>query len=75
MGQPVAGGVVFGMVGALIGAYGGFRARMFFARKLGRDLPVALAESAFALIITIVAAHAEYQSIAVEAWGRAKLFR
>ena len=75
MGQPVAGGVVFGMVGALIGTYGGYRVRMFLASKLGHDLPVALVESAFALMLALVAAHAEHQSIVMEAWAMKNLFR
>jgi uncharacterized membrane protein len=49
MGQPVAGGVIFGLVGALIGAYGGHRLRALLAGLLGHDLPVALAESSLAL--------------------------
>ncbi len=49
LGQPKAGGVLLGVGGALIGAYGGYRARMFGARLAGRDLPVALVESAVAL--------------------------
>jgi uncharacterized membrane protein len=47
--QPKAGGVILGIIGALIGTYGGYRARAFGARLLGRDLPVALFESAVAL--------------------------
>jgi uncharacterized membrane protein len=51
--QPVAGGVIFGVIGALIGAYGGFRVRMWIAKRLGRDLPVALAESLLALAVAV----------------------
>jgi uncharacterized membrane protein len=47
--EPVAGGVIFGVVGALIGTYGGYRVRMYWAKSLGRDLPAALGESAIAL--------------------------
>jgi uncharacterized membrane protein len=47
--EPVAGGIIFGVVGALIGTYGGVRVRMYGARAVGRDLPVALTESAIAL--------------------------
>ena len=47
--EPTAGGVIFGVVGALIGTYGGVRVRMYGAKAVGRDLPVALTESAVAL--------------------------
>jgi len=46
---PLAGGVVFGVIGALVGAFGGIRLRGWAARRVGRDLPVALSESALAL--------------------------
>jgi uncharacterized membrane protein len=55
--QPIAGGVVFGVIGALIGAFGGYRLRAYAAKKIGRDLPVALLESAIALGVTIWAAY------------------
>lgn len=51
--EPVAGGVIFGVVGALIGTYGGYRVRMFWAKSLGRDLPAALGESAAALLLAV----------------------
>jgi len=54
--EPTAGGVVFGMAGALIGTYGGHRLRMVGARWAGRDLPVALTESALALTLALIAA-------------------
>jgi len=47
--EPAAGGVIFGVVGALIGAYGGHWLRRVAAKKVGRDLPVALLGSAIAL--------------------------
>lgn len=53
---PTAGGVLFGVVGALIGAFGGIRLRLWAAKKIGRDLPVALAESAFALGLALYSA-------------------
>jgi uncharacterized membrane protein len=53
--QPKAGGVIVGTVGALIGTYGGYRVRMFGARLVGRDLPVALAESAVAVALAAFA--------------------
>lgn len=51
--EPVAGGLIFGVLGALIGTYGGHRVRMYGAKALGRDLPVALAGSALALAIAL----------------------
>jgi uncharacterized membrane protein len=54
--QPVAGGIIFALVGALIGIYGGYRLRMWTARMFGWDLPAALLESALALALAITAA-------------------
>jgi uncharacterized membrane protein len=54
--EPLAGGIVFGALGSLIGAFGGYRLRMFGARLIGRDLPVALGESALALGFALYAA-------------------
>ena len=51
--EPVAGGVIFGLVGTLIGAFGGVRVRRYWAKALGRDLPVALLESAIALGLAV----------------------
>lgn len=51
--EPLAGGIIFGVVGALIGTYGGYRVRMYWAKALGRDLPVALGESAMALLLAL----------------------
>jgi len=56
LGEPVVGGVIFGVIGALIGAYGGVRMRMWLARKTGRDWPVGLTESAVALGLAVWAA-------------------
>ena len=53
--QPKAGGVILGVIGALIGTYGGYRVRMWGARVVGRDLPVAIAESALAVFFTVTA--------------------
>lgn len=55
LGQPRAGGVIFGATGALIGTHGGYSVRMRMARLFGRDLPAALIESAVALALAIVA--------------------
>lgn len=51
--EPVVGGVLLGLVGAVIGTWGGYAVRVRMARRLGRDLPVAVAESAFALFLAI----------------------
>jgi uncharacterized membrane protein len=50
--EPVVGGVVFGVAGALAGAYGGHALRALLARRVGNDLPVALGESALALAMS-----------------------
>jgi uncharacterized membrane protein len=54
-GEPLVGGAIFGGVGALIGTYGGYALRMSVAKKVGKDLPVALSESALALVLSVVA--------------------
>lgn len=54
--EPAAGGIVFAAMGSLIGTYGGYHLRMLGARLVGRDLPVALSESALALGIALYAA-------------------
>ena len=51
--EPTAGGVIFGVVGALIGAYGGHWLRIKAAKRVGRDLPVALLGSAIALGLSV----------------------
>lgn len=53
--EPPAGGVLFGVVGALLGAYVGYHARTWVSRKVGRDLPVGLGESALALALALLA--------------------
>jgi uncharacterized membrane protein len=64
--EPTAGGVVFGGAGALIGTYGGHWLRVHTARRVGRDLPVALTESALALAFALFAAHALHMAGAKE---------
>ncbi len=49
--EPLAGGILVGVAGALIGTWGGFAVRKWGAKKVGNDLPVALLESAFALAL------------------------
>jgi uncharacterized membrane protein len=56
-GEPLAGGFILGVVGALIGTYGGYRARMYFAGLMGNDLPVAVFESVLAVAISVAAMH------------------
>jgi uncharacterized membrane protein len=51
--EPAAGGVIFGVIGALIGAFGGVRVRMYWSQALGKDLPVALTESGIALGLAV----------------------
>ena len=46
--EPLAGGILAGVLGAVIGAMGGFAARRALSRRVGNDLPVAIAESVFA---------------------------
>ena len=53
--EPVAGGVIFGAGGAIIGAWGGFFVRMTVARIFRRDLPAALLETASAIALAIFA--------------------
>ena len=53
--EPLAGGIIFGVIGALIGTYGGHRVRMYWSKALGRDLPIALSESALALLLAVFA--------------------
>lgn len=62
--QPVAGGLLAGVIGAAIGTWGGYALRMWGARRVGRDLPVALAESALALALAVVSVWELHQGIA-----------
>jgi uncharacterized membrane protein len=55
--EPYAGGVIFGVLGVLIGAFGGIRLRLYLAKLVGHDRPVALAESALALAIPFYIAY------------------
>jgi len=43
------GGLIAGLVGAVIGTLGGYRARMWLAGAIGRDLPAALIEDVIAI--------------------------
>ncbi len=64
--EPVAGGVILGVSGALIGAYGGYHARRAGARWAGRDLPVAICGSLLALFLAFWAARTLHQEAVVE---------
>lgn len=65
LGQPIAGGVIFGGAGALIGTYGGYSVRMRGARLFGRDLPMALLESAAVVALCILALHQIHEDLLV----------
>jgi uncharacterized membrane protein len=66
IGEPVAGGVVFGAVGAIIGTWGGFFVRMTVARIFRRDLPAALLESASAIALVVFAIAKLHQGIVLD---------
>jgi len=68
--EPVAGGVVFGVCGVLIGAYGGVRLRVWLAKKVGRDWPVGVGESAVALGLAVLAAAMLHRDVVREAAER-----
>ena len=73
--QPKAGGVVLGLIGVLIGTYGGYALRMWGARLAGRDLPIALLESAVAVGLCLVAIHHIHREIMVTLEHAAMLLR
>jgi uncharacterized membrane protein len=54
--EPIAGGIIFAIIGALMGIYGGYSLRMWAGKLFGRDLPAALLESALALALAVFAA-------------------
>ncbi len=51
--QPLAGGILLGVAGVVVGTLGGYALRTSAARRLGRDLPVALTESVLALFLAV----------------------
>lgn len=55
--QPEAGGVILGVIGALLGAYGGLWARRLTARTFGADLPAAITGTILAIGLAVVALH------------------
>jgi uncharacterized membrane protein len=64
--EPVAGGIIFGAVGAVIGTWGGFFVRMTVARILGRDLPAALLETVSAIGLAALAIVRLHHGIVIE---------
>jgi|SRR5665213_2260358 len=74
LGQPKAGGVIFGVIGTLIGTYGGYRVRMFGARLFGRDMPMALLESFVAVAFSVFAVWHIHVQIVIYADRGVELF-
>lgn len=64
--EPVAGGIIFGAGGAIIGAWGGFFVRMTIARIFRRDLPAAILESASAIALAVLAIIRLHQGILID---------
>ena len=58
MNGPGVEGVLLGVVGALLGAFGGFMVRRGLVEKIGcPDWPVALGEDVFAILSAVLALH------------------
>jgi uncharacterized membrane protein len=53
VGGALIAGLAAGIVGAAIGTYGGAEARARLAGAFGRDLPAALIEDAFAILLAL----------------------
>jgi uncharacterized membrane protein len=64
--EPVAGGIIFGAGGAIIGTWGGFFVRMTVARIFRRDLPSALLETASAIVLAVLAIAKLHHGIVLE---------
>ncbi|MGI4827130.1 MAG: DUF4126 domain-containing protein [Janthinobacterium lividum] len=64
--EPLAGGILAGVIGAAIGTWGGYAVRAWGAKRVGNDLPVALLESAFALVLAILCVWSLHQGILVD---------
>lgn len=64
--EPLAGGIIFGAGGAIIGTWGGFFVRMTVARIFRRDLPAALLESASAIALAVFAIAKLHTSIMMD---------
>ena len=52
--EPLAGGILAGLLGAAVGTWGGYAARAWGAKRVGNELPVALLESALGLGLAYV---------------------
>lgn len=55
-GKSLAVGVVLSIAGAIMGTWGGFYLRRALAQRVGRDLPVALLETAATVALSCAAA-------------------
>lgn len=64
--QPLAGGILTGLLGAAIGTWGGYALRMASARRMGRDLPAALIESALAIALAVFSVWRLHQGIVID---------
>ena len=64
--EPVAGGILAGVVGALIGTWGGWWVRDRLAKRLGHDMPVAIAESVLAVALAVTAVAVLHHNLAAE---------
>lgn len=64
--EPIAGGIIFGVLGAIIGTWGGFFVRMTVASIFRRDLPAALLETASAIAIAVFAVARLHAGIVIE---------
>ena len=64
--EPLAGGILTGVIGAAIGTWGGFALRHWGARKVGNDLPVAMAESLFALALAVFSIWSLHKGILID---------
>jgi uncharacterized membrane protein len=54
-GGTIVVGLIAGIIGAMIGTYGGAAARASLANRFGRDLPAALIEDAVAIALGLLA--------------------
>jgi uncharacterized membrane protein len=64
--EPIAGGVLSGVLGVLIGTYGGYALRAAGARLIGWDLPVALTESIVVLLLAIFAVWQIHKGVLID---------
>lgn len=64
--EPVAGGILLGGLGAVIGTWAGFFVRNTVARLFRRDLPAALLESISAIALAILALVKVHHGIVAE---------